>query len=247
MDVIIRILALIENKILNLDSNKILNLVFELSENKLIDKIDFNNRTCGKDIFKILDNLSSKETKLIEQIKRNLKETSIQDRLKSFTNLKVNEKLFENDTFLTDLKSISLIMNGRQINLFDWDIFITFESFKFFTLLFKYILARVNESSDYECETNEELFNVLRDLVTILEKIAQPQLAYEVYLMEENFFEVLLEFMGNISLVKYMFECNINLLNKIMYLFISLSRFIYLKQPNYLVDFVSSTVENLSL
>ena len=226
---LISILDLVNDQFrLRLNTTRILNVVSNLSQLNLSGSIDLSsNSDC---LFKRLADFPSNS--ITQSIEANLHERPIPTRLAEFGLIAVDATLWENDSFLADLRFVSLIMNSPQRELFRSDFFVEQNSCAFFSKLLKFILNRLKESEHVLWDLDEKLFYLLRDLLKLISKLVYPPLTYEANFRGEGLLQSLVDFLGSQKCVEFLFKNYINLLYTLIHILVDLSRDFHFNATN---------------
>ena len=188
--------------------------------------------------------------KLMKQssISYELKGFFIENRLKRLTSNQLDENLFKNKTFLNDLEFISIEMNGKQCESFDFQIFVKFDSFGFLVRFFSLLIKQI----DVEQEDNDETYEmILKDLLEIFyELLRHRSLNYVENFVKENMFEEILVFLSDSTLVEYFFDRYVSMFYKIMCIFQDITRGIHFitlySDSNFIFKYFSKDTDYLT-
>jgi hypothetical protein len=242
---IIEILKFLENDTISfsLRINQILNIALNLSKHKFYEKIDFPPEYPLRDSLEILSNLKQSNrldadgAKFADDIVKNLKSNSIEDCLKKFqTNINVNlngESLVElvrDETFIDDLRLLSITLNNDNNTFFYWDLFKKYNSIYLFTKLLDFMFKILKDelSCDSSEDDNREIVHrVLRDLLEIIFQLVQKSYKFKKSFLDKGMFIIFIKFFEDISLVEFLVKAYVNTISKIVSIFFLLCRKLY--------------------
>ena len=169
----------------------------------------------------------------MRKINSNLKENSVQERLKNF-NLIFNqcqnrETVVETHKIriFADIKFLSIISNENRNDFFYFDLFNQQNFLAILTSLFDYFLNILYQSDQDDYDSLESIHSPFRDLLEIVVKLVQCSMKFCEEFLKFGFLKMILQFFENSNLVKTLFECYIHIMKKVISIFYYLCKSLY--------------------
>ncbi len=191
----------------------------ELNESVLIRFVRFCDDPKFKDFHQAISNMTYE-----------LKGNVIRRRLENLKKFPLNEASIKTETFLDELRFISIEMNGKQCESFDFDIFVESDLFEFLARLFSFLIEKISQSlsENHDDDDDESYEIILKDLLEIFNEILRHRsLKYVGNFLRANMLTEIITFFDNSSLIEYFFERYLNMLYKIAIIFQDISRGIH--------------------
>ena len=191
----------------------------ELNESVLIRFVKFCDDPKFKDFHQAISNMTYE-----------LKGNVIRRRLEILKQFPINEASIKTETFLNELRFISIEMNGKQCEPFDFDIFVESDLFEFLARLFSFLIEKISQSlsENHDDDDDESYEVILKDLLEIFNEILRHRsLKYVGNFLRANMLTEIITFFDNSSVIEYFFERFLNMLYKIAIIFPDISRGIH--------------------
>ena len=202
---------------------KILNILLNLSESYVYERTDFSNldhsTLLGKIKEMVTTNLSIKN-----DIISNLNEKLFRDRLDYLIQFDLDkEHLEEDETFLNDLRALSLVLNRKKERFMHVKLFLTNESIQFLIRYFKYLIGWLKTQDILE---SKRLY-ALNNLVEILVKLIRSPYNFKEEFLKQGILQVFYELFEATEFLESLFERHINILYKLIDIFRYLAKRLY--------------------
>ena len=205
------------------EENGIWSIVFNLSENQIHDNVDFSDIDRNIILDKI-DTITNSDFR--GKIRKNFMEIPLSERLECLKELVLNEDMIENDeNFLNTFQAISLELNKHKDRFMFSNLFLKYDSLRFFTNLFHLLIEVLDRNLH---ETHDKVFTFLKYLLEILIKIIRSHRGLEDEFLKEEIIHTFFKLFKNQNLVNLLFERDVNCLMKVIHVFTRFTRRLYL-------------------
>jgi hypothetical protein len=221
----------------------ILDILEDLSENHFYNKIVFS---IEKEEFLVNFNKYLKMipqfSKRFEAINGKLNAITIEKRLEIFqqsflaNNGSINN-LLEDQNFFKDLKFISMNFQKNNNNFYYCDLFIRFNSYAIFVVLFDYLfknitqLITVSEEDPYEAE--DILFSPLITLLELIHRTERRLIAENVQFLESGMLNKIIDLFSNTNFVRFLCEYYPRIFSKLIRVFYeTCSKFLWIENKS---------------
>ena len=149
--------------------------------------------------------------------------------LQNIAHLEINENLLRNQTFIKDLRNISVLLNdqNKERTPVNVNVFIKHNAFNFLTKLFAFLLDDLKQTHMHDDSTSQ--YELLRDFLEIAKQIVYRAGAYHniEYFLRENILQITLDLLKDEAAVRFLFQSSLNSLSKIICLFYRACRKLY--------------------
>jgi hypothetical protein len=204
-----------------------LNIILSLSQNYVYEKIDFlilDHST----LLDRIERMVNTHFPIKDNIVSNLNEKLFRDRLDYLIQFDLDkEHLEEDETFLNDLKAVSLVLNRKKERFMHVKLIFTNESIQFFIRYFKCLIVWLKTKEILE---SRRLY-ALNNLSEILIKLIRSPYNFKDEFLKQGILQVFYELFKATELLKKLFERHINILYKLIDIFRLLAKRLYtLKQ-----------------
>ena len=209
-------------------AHRVICIALKMSEHKLYGNIDFTNEfndinqiSNSLNSIKIRDNtvLDSYKLKMIES---NLKELSIQERLKQLDSSSIEET-----SVLKDVRFISILLNNQNSSIyFDWNLFTQYKSFRAFTRILEYFIDKLKQHNTHndDIDADQTIYRPLRDVLEIIYKIGSHSMRFSRNFLEQNLIKIILDLFNKENLIEFLYESYVPILIKLVSIFYFLAK-----------------------
>ena len=148
------------------------------------------------------------------------------------------KKLMKDQEFLLYLRSISINLNNKADNSFQWDLLEQYNIFKILTKLLEYYFNTLNVNDD-----DDKIFRPLRYLIEVIYKISHRSLKFVEKFTHYNMFQMYIDLFKKLDLIQFLFEAFLIVLSKLINIF----HYICKKELHILNQNIHLTVEDFTI